>query len=300
MRVLAGILAALAFVFVAACGGGDGGDAKSEAGLEKAVRRAAEGIFGGDLHDAYDAYSKECREQTPYTEFAAGMTLAEAFMEAFTGAKLKDIKVKDVEVRNFSGDRGEVKLVVEARDIEGFDEGQEEEWSEWVWEDGKWVQTDCGDLGPGGVLGGGDDAAPSDDEPQPVPTPGAGPAIGTAVEAGGSRYTVHSIEDPAKAGEYFGPDPGKRWVVIEVTQEALDRQVSGSPFDFTIQDSDGFIYDFDFGEKEPEFSSRELAPGQRQRGFITFEVPEDAELVAVWVDADFPKPHTLIADLTRD
>ncbi|MCZ7577869.1 MAG: DUF4352 domain-containing protein [Dehalococcoidia bacterium] len=184
---------------------------------------------GGDLHDAYDAYSKECREQTPYTEFAAGMTLAEAFMEAFTGAKLKDIKVKDVEVRNFSGDRGEVKLVVEARDIEGFDEGQEEEWSEWVWEDGKWVQTDCGDLGPGGVLGGGDDAAPSDDEPQPVPTPGAGPAIGTAVEAGGSRYTVHSIEDPAKAGEYFGPDPGKRWVVIEVTQEALDRQVSGSP-----------------------------------------------------------------------
>ena len=26
----------------------------------------------------------------------------------------------------------------------------------------------------------------------------------------------------------------------------------------------------------------------------------DAELVAVWVDADFPKPHTLIADLTRD
>ncbi|MCO5201114.1 MAG: DUF4352 domain-containing protein [Chloroflexi bacterium] len=300
MRVLAGILAALAFVFVAACGGGDGGDAKSEAGLEKAVRRAAEGIFGGDLHDAYGAYSKECREETSYEEFAAGMKLAEAFMEAFTGAKLKDIEVKDVEVRNFSGDRGEVKLVVEARDIEGFDEGQEEEWSEWVWEDGKWVQTDCGDLGPGGVLGGGDDAAPSDDEPQPVPTPGAGSAIGTAVEAGGSRYTVHSIEDPAKAGEYFGPDPGKRWVVIEVTQEALDRQVSGSPFDFTIQDSDGFIYDFDFGEKEPEFSSRELAPGQRQRGFITFEVPEDAELVAVWVDADFPKPHTLIADLTRD
>lgn len=299
MRVLPGILAALVFVFVAACGGGDGGDAKTEAGLEKAVRRAAEGIFGGDLHDAYDSYSKECREQTPYTEFAAGMKLAEAFMEAFTGAKLKDIKVKDVEVRNFEGDRAEAKLVVEAKGIEGFDE-DEDEWSEWMWEDGKWVQSDCGDLGPDGVLGdGGDDTATSND-PQPVPTPGAGPAVGTPVEAGGSRYTVHSIEDPAKAGEYFGPDPGKRWVVIEVTQEALARQVSGSPFDFTVQDKDGFIYDFDFGEKEPEFSSRELAPGQRQRGFITFEVPEDAELVAVWVDADFPKPHTLIADLTRD
>lgn len=301
MRALPGILAALALLFVSACGGGGGGDAKSEVGLEKAVRRAAEGIFGGDLHDAYDSYSKECREQTPYTEFAAGMKLAEAFMEAFTGAKFKDIKVKDVEVRNFEGETGEAKLVVEAKDVEGFDDGQEEEWSEWTWEDGKWVQTDCAGLASDGVLGGGGDGPPaSNDEPQPVPTPGAGPTVGTPVEAGGSRYTVHSVEDPAKAGEYFGPDPGKRWVVIEVTQEATDKQVSGSPFNFTVQDKDGFIYDFDFGEKEPEFSSRELAPGQRQRGFITFEVPEDAELVAVWVDADFPKPHTLIADLTRD
>lgn len=298
MRVLPGILAALVLLFVSACGGGGSGDAKSEEGLEKAVRRAAEGIFGGNLRDAYNSYSKECRDQTPYSEFAAGMQLAEAFMEAFTGTKLKDIKVKDVEVRNFEGDRAEARVIVEAKGLDGFETG-EDDWAEWMWEDGKWVQVDCGDLGPDGVLGGaGDDTSTSDQ--QPVPAPGSGPAVGTAIEAGGSRYTVHSIEDPAKPGEFFGPDPGKRWVVIEVTQEALDRQASGSPFDFTVQDKDGFIYDFEFGEKEPEFTSRELAPGQRQRGFITFEVPEDAELVAVWVDADFPKPHTLIADLTRD
>lgn len=297
MRVLSGILAAMALVFVAACGGG-GGDSKSEAGLEKAVRRAAEGMFGGDLRDFYDSYSKECREQTSYEDFKSAMEVAEAFMKAFAGAGLDDIKVKDVEVRNFEGERGEALVVVES-DIEGFDENQEEEWTEWAWEDGKWVQTDCGDLAmDGGLSDGGDDDSATDQ--QPLPSPGSGPAIGTPVEAGASRYTVHSIEDPAKAGEFSGPDEGKRWVVIEVTQEALDKQVSGSPFDFTVQDKDGFIYDFDFGQKEPEFTSRELAPGQRQRGFITFEVPEDAELVAVWVDADFPKPHTLIADLTKD
>lgn len=297
MRVLSGILAAMALVFVAACGGG-GGDSKSEAGLEKAVRRAAEGMFGGDLRDFYDSYSKECREQTSYEDFKSAMEVAEAFMKAFAGAGLDDIKVKDVEVRNFEGERGEALVVVES-DIEGFDENQEEEWTEWAWEDGKWVQTDCGDLAmDGGLSDGGDDDSATDQ--QPLPSPGSGPAIGTPVEAGASRYTVHSIEDPVKAGEFSGPDEGKRWVVIEVTQEALDKQVSGSPFDFTVQDKDGFIYDFDFGQKEPEFTSRELAPGQRQRGFITFEVPEDAELVAVWVDADFPKPHTLIADLTKD
>jgi len=296
MRAVLGALAVLPML-LAACGGGGGADAKSEAGLEKAVRRAAEGIFNGDLHDAYDSYSKECRDQTSYQEFAAGMKLAEAFMEAFTGAKLNELSVKDVQVRNFEGDRAEAMVVVDANGIEGFD-GGEEEWSEWMWEDGNWVQVDCGDLGPDGVPGGAGDGSSTSDV-QPVPSPGSGPAVGTVVEAGGSRYTVHSIQDPAPAGEYFGPDPGKRWVVVEVTQEALDKQDSGSPFDFTVQDKDGFIYDFDFGEKEPEFQSRELGPGQRQRGFITFEVPEDAELVAVWVDADFPKPHTLIADLAR-
>lgn len=295
MRVLPGILATLALVFVSACGGG-GGDSKSEAGLEKAVRRAAEGMFGGDLRDFYDSYSQECREQTSYQDFKSTMEVAEAFMKAFAGAGLDDIKVKDVEIRNFEGERGEAMVVIES-DIEGFDENQEEEWIAWAWEDGKWVQTDCGGLAMDGGLSGGDDDSASTQ--QPVPTPGSGPRIGTAVDAGGSRYTVHSIEDPAKPGQFFGPDEGKRWVVIEVTQEALEKQVSGSPFDFTVQDKDGFIYDFDFGEKEPEFTNRELAPGQRQRGFITFEVPGDAELVAVWVDADFPKPHTLIADLTK-
>jgi hypothetical protein len=297
MRVLPGILAAVALVFVSACGGG-GGDSKSEAGLEKAVRRAAEGMFGGDLRDFYDSYAKACREQTSYEDFKDAMEVAGAFMRAFAGAGLDDIKVKDVQVRNVEGERGEAMVVVES-DSEGFDETQEEEWIEWTWEDGKWVQTDCAGLAmDGGFNDGGDDDAATDQ--QPVPSPGSGPAIGTPVEAGGSRYTVHAIEDPAEAGEFFGPDEGNRWVVIEVTQEALDKQVSSGPFDFTLQDSDGFIYDFDFGEKEPEFTSRELAPGQRQRGFITFEVPEDAELVAVWVDADFPKPHTLIADLARD
>lgn len=202
MRVLSGTLAALALVFVAACGGG--GDSKSEAGLEKAVRRAAEGMFGGDLRDFYDSYSKECREQTSYREFKSTMDVAEAFLKAFAGAGLDDIKVKDVQVRNFEGERGEALVVVES-DIEGFDENQEEDWTEWAWEDGKWVQTDCSSLAMDGGLGdGGDDTTT---EQQPVPSPGSGPAIGTPVEAGGSRYTVHSIEDPAKAASSSGQTP---------------------------------------------------------------------------------------------
>ena len=276
-----------------ACGGDDGGDGKNEKGLEKAVERAAKGIFGGDLRDTYDAYSKECREQASFEQFKAGMVLAEAFMEAFTGAGLDDIEVKEVKTRNFDGEKGEALLVLDAGDLEGFD-ASEEEWHEWVWEDGAWVQPDCSDMGGGSDAGGA-----SETRTQEVPKPGSGPTIGTPVEAGGSRYTVHSVVDPAPKGEFFEPKEGNRWITIEVTQEALSKKVSGSSFDFSVQDKDGFIYDFTFGGKEPEFTMMDLGPGQRQRGFITFEVPEKAELVAVWVDADWPDPETLLTDLTR-
>jgi len=293
MRALMMILAGAALL-LAACGGDDGGDGKNEKGLEKAAERAAKGLFGGDLHDTYDAYSKECREQASFDQFKAGMVLAEAFMEAFTGAGFDDIEVKEVKTRNFDGEKGEALLVLDAGGLEGFD-SSEEEWSEWVWEDGAWVQTDCSDMG-----GGADEGEASEIPTQEVPKPGSGPAVGTPVEAGGSRYTVHSVTDPAPKGEYAQPKPGNRWITIEVTQEALEKKVSGGgAFDFSVQDKDGFIYDYTFGGKEPEFKMMDLAIGQRQRGFITFEVPENAEVVAIWVDANWPKPQTLIADLTR-
>lgn len=276
-----------------ACGGGDGADAKTEAGLKKAAEKAAKGLFGGDLHDTYDAYSKECREQASFAQFNSSMKLAEAFLEAFLEASFDDVKVKEVQVRNFEGDSGEVLLVLQSdkiKDISDF----EEEWTAWAWEDGAWVQTDCSDMGSTDDGGG---TSPS--ATQEVPQPGSGPAIGTPIEAGGSRYTVHSVVDPAPKGEFFEPKAGNRWVTIEVTQEALGKKVSGSSFDFSVQDKDGFIYDFTFGGKEPEFTMMDLGPGQRQRGFITFEVPEKAELVAIWVDADWPDPQTLLTDLTR-
>lgn len=286
-----------AFV-LSGCGGGDGDSSQSEDGLKDAARAATEALFAGELRDAYDSFSAECQEQTPFAEFSSSVTIASAFLEALSGAKLEDFEVTDVRVRNFEGDTGEVMVVVQAPEgQDGFSE--EEEWIEWAFEDDRWVQTDCDDLG---LDGGGDE--PTDEPTEPaatVPPPGQGPEIGTTFEAGGSLYTVNSVEDPAEEpeDEFFGPEEGNRWVVLDITQEAAGGEDSAGPWDFTVQDEDGFIYEWTFGEAEPEFPSVQLADGQRVRGYLTFEIPEDAVLVAVYADADFPRPPVMIADLTR-
>jgi hypothetical protein len=291
-RVFVG--AFMAAVLLAGCGGKSGVQ-QSEAGLQRAAREATEALFAGELRKAYESFSEECRDVTSFGEFSSSVTIARAFLEAFSGVKLADFKVTGVQVRNFTGTGGEVLIEVEAPgDAEGFGD---DEWIAWMVEDGKWVQADCDDLGLDSDSGFEDPG--SNGAVATVPPPGEGPPIGTAVEAGPSRYTVNGMEDPGPEDDFYQPDEGNRWVTFDITQEAVSGQASASPWDFTVQDEDGFIYEWTFGAKQPEFSSTQLAVGQRIRGFLTFEVPEDAVLVAMYADADFPRPPTMIADLTR-
>lgn len=293
----------MATALLAACGGGggDGGSARTENGLRSAARAASEALFAGELRTAYESFSASCREVTPFAEFSSSVTIASAFLEALSGTKLEDLEVTDVRVRNFEGDSGEVMVAVAGPDGEGA--FGEDEWVRWIFEEEAWVQTDCEDIG----LGGDDD---DDDNgnggsvtnPTPaatVPPPGEGPPIGTEVEAGGSIYVVNAIEDPGPVGDFNEPAEGYRYVTLDITQQAVGEEDSAGPWDFTVQDADGFLYEWTYGAKQPEFSSIQLAPGQRIRGYLTFEVPETAELVAAYADADFPRPPVIIADLTR-
>ncbi len=279
------------------CGGnGDRNDAPTEESLRQAAQAATEALFSGELRVAYDSFSAACKEITPFAEFSSSVTIANAFMEALTGTKLEDFTVTGARVRNFSATSGEVMVEVKAPEgASGFDD---EEWTKWTFEGGRWVQSDCDDIG---LDGDDDDFASTPSVVATVPARGEGPAIGTPVEAGGSIYTVNGIEDPGPEPEdaFFGPQAGNRWVTLDITQQASGGEDSAGPWDFTVQDADGFIYDWTYGAKKPEFGSVQLADGQRIRGYLTFEVPEGAELVAVFADADFPRPAVMIADLTR-
>ena len=131
--------------------------------------------------------------------------------------------------------------------------------------------------------------------PAPSPTP---TIIFETVEAGGSSYTVNEIRDPAPVEGSL--DVGKRLVAVDITQVGLEDGVSYSSRNFSVQDSEGYVYDRSgYTELEPRFNSGELSAGQRVRGWVTFEVPELATLASIMVELNYSSPKVVIADLTR-
>lgn len=293
--ILLALLGAFAVILAAACGGG-GSQPRTEAGLKNAARQAAEAMIKGDYRKAYDSFSKECREQVPFSEFESTTKLGVVFLEAFTGVKFKDFEVTNVEVRNFTEDGGEVSITMKApKELDGFGE-EPGEFERWKWEDGKWVVADCSGLGGDGLFG--DDSGGDTSAAPTVPPPGSGPKLGETVDAGNARITVRAVEDPVREST-FSPDAGKRYVAFDITVEAARGKVSVSGFDFTVQDDDGFVYDYAIAGREPALKMTDLAQGRQVRGWVTFEVPQDAKLVALYADLDFPRPETLILDLTR-
>lgn len=121
--------------------------------------------------------------------------------------------------------------------------------------------------------------------------------VGTTLENDQVAVTVNSYNptytDP---NEFITPDPGFHFEVVEVTienKQAADTW-SYNPFDFEIADSEGFRYEASFSSLEPELPSGELRPGDKVRGFITFQVSDGVtgkrllysplfEVVAEWV-----------------
>ncbi len=284
----------LGAVLAAACGGGSS-QPRTEKGLENAARQAAEAMLNGDYRKAYESFSKECRDEVPFGEFESTARLGVTFLEAFAGVKFKDFKVTGVEVRNFTQEGGEVRIALKPpKQLEGF--GEDGEFEPWKWENGRWVAADCSGLGGGGGLfgdGNGDTSAGPT-----VPPPGSGPKLGETVDAGNARVTVRAVEDPVR-GAAIDPAPGRRLVAFDITIEAAGGTVSVASQDFALQDEQGYVYEAAFAGREPALRSTNLVRGRTVAGWVTFEVPAGAKLVALYADLDFSKPETLVLDLTR-
>ena len=121
--------------------------------------------------------------------------------------------------------------------------------------------------------------------PEPTPEPTSAPtetpaptlaAIGETVSGGGVALTVNGVSTVAE--DLFGaPPPGMAYLVIDVTIENLSRDdgAAYSPYYFTVQDSDGFEYDF-ATYIDPPIRAATLPLGERVRGNVTFALPAAA------------------------
>jgi len=102
--------------------------------------------------------------------------------------------------------------------------------------------------------------------------------VGKPVTLNLARITVVSADlDYKSPDEFTQPKAGNRFVAAEVLYENTgEDKLSYNPFDWKLSDSSGFSYDQGYSGKGPELHSGDLAPGEKARGFITYEVPRTA------------------------
>ncbi len=107
----------------------------------------------------------------------------------------------------------------------------------------------------------------------PVPGSATPVAIGQPITVGTSTYTVLEVADPEPPG-FFVTNPGMRRVAVLARQEATGGPARYSFGLFRIRDSAGDEHSWAITNSEPGFESGELARGESQTGWVSFQIPE--------------------------
>lgn len=123
--------------------------------------------------------------------------------------------------------------------------------------------------------------APAQAEPTKAPAKGEKYKIGDVVQIGDITLVVNKFSD-AKPTEYFKPDAGKKFVVVDVTFENKGSKAAtvSSMLQMTLKDDTGQAYNIDLGAQSASGGKSpdgELAAGEKLRGQIGYQVPADAK-----------------------
>lgn len=132
-------------------------------------------------------------------------------------------------------------------------------------------------------------------------TPQAAPKVGEAATAKGYTLTVHAVSDPAQPySASFKPKPGYRYVSVDVSVVNTDTtkpNASYNPLYGKLKTSDNREYTPTVGVVKPSMTSGEFAVGETVRGWVTFEIPVDAQL-ATFTYAPIGEARVVV-DLTK-
>lgn len=150
------------------------------------------------------------------------------------------------------------------------------------------------------------EATPEADEPL---TAGAvDPALGevaTYVDVSGNPVANITVDDFVRDwqdyGEYNEPDPGVEYVAFTITVESVINRgtVEVRDFDFTLQDSAGFLWGTAYTnaaegvELTPLDDDLNLASGESATFLVVFEVLQDQELAHIFWQPDSGRLITL-------
>ena len=119
--------------------------------------------------------------------------------------------------------------------------------------------------------------APTETE-APAPAEGQAFNVGDRVALGDWELIVHGVTDPFEGDEFFSPEAGLRWVLVdaEVFYNGAEPDVVSTPLCFEVQDDQNRVHSETFVDNPIGILDGDIAPGAGRRGGMVYELPADA------------------------
>jgi len=108
---------------------------------------------------------------------------------------------------------------------------------------------------------------------------------------------IHSIENYTDYEKRHAPEEGTRYIAMDVEVHNLSNEEQGyNCANYSLRDDDFYIYDdrADIGRKEPDLHVGDLASGDRVRGWVTIEVPENITIIEILASTCYLDPPVII------
>lgn len=127
-----------------------------------------------------------------------------------------------------------------------------------------------------------EEAAEPTSEPEPAAAPTDTPvpqlpALGEVAEKNGCTLMALALEDPAPPGTLYSPAAGTKLVAVEIEVGNIsDEPIGVNPLHAALVDSEGFKHSVELAGRDHQIATLEINTGERVKGWVAFEVPEEA------------------------
>lgn len=102
-------------------------------------------------------------------------------------------------------------------------------------------------------------------------------ALGETAENDGYSLVVETLEDPAPHGLIYNPTEGTKLVAVEiVVGNESGEQITVNALNTILIDTNGYLYEAELAGRDGQIELVDLNAGERVRGWVAFEIPENA------------------------
>lgn len=112
-------------------------------------------------------------------------------------------------------------------------------------------------------------------------------AVGDVVAIGDWQVTVNSVRR-VPADDFNTPDEGNIYIAVDMTVENTSAEAGAfsSLMQLTLKDAEGYSYDQEIFLDLQGIAEGEMAPGEKSRGEVGYQVPEAATGLMLNYDAE--------------